>query len=441
MSALSQRRAAARAFSIRGRMFSSEMREAPIAGSAILPQGNQSGPVVNSWTEWQPLKEIIVGTCGNSCMPANEPAFQAKLRNADHALNFVQGIRSEESLARGQFETDNFAAILEAQGVTVRRPGDVDYTKSYSTPDFEVPNGNTGAMPRDVLLTVGNEIVEAPMSWRSRFFEYRAYRELLNEYFERDPNFVWTAAPKPTMTDDLYRPDFPHEALGDEADNQRAVLAEKRVFCHTEAEPIFDAADCMRFGKDIFVCHSFTTNRKGYDWLRRHFNQKGLRVHLIDFPQDTAPMHMDVNFVPLNDNTIMLNPVRPPRPWVENMLRENGWNIIVGVSAGLEPPPLSQCSQWLALNVLSIDEKRICVEENETPLMDLLSKQGFEPIPVPLRGIAEFGGAFHCCTGDVRREGTMQSYFPHLDELEAQGRECQFAPFGADAPDVYDWKA
>ena len=44
-------------------------------------------------------------------------------------------------------------------------------------------------MPRDVLLTVGNEIVEATMSIRARFFEYRNYRSLLNEYFERDPNF------------------------------------------------------------------------------------------------------------------------------------------------------------------------------------------------------------------------------------------------------------
>jgi len=275
------------------------------------------------------------------------------------------------------------------------------------------------------------------MSWRSRFFEYRAYRSLLNEYFERDPNFVWAAAPKPTMNDELYRLDFPHEAKGGDANSERAILAEQRVYCHTETEPIFDAADCMRFGKDMFVVNSFTTNRKGYDWLRRHYNRKGIRVHFIDFPDDTAPMHMDVNFVPLNGNTIMLNPARPPRPWVERLLQENGWNVIVGVSAGLEPPPLSQCSQWLALNVLSIDEKKVLVEASELPLMDLLSQHGFEPIPVPLRSIAEFGGAFHCCTGDVRREGDCHSYFPHIDELEARGEECQFAPFLDDEPHAY----
>ena len=148
-------------------------------------------------------------------------------------------------------------------------------------------------------------------------------------------------------------------------------------------------------------------------------------------------MHLDVNFVPLSQNTVMLNPVRPPRPWVERLLRENGWRVITGVSNGLPTPPLSQCSEWLALNVLSIDSKRVLCEAQETQLQELLSREGFEPIPVPLRSIAEFGGAFHCCTTDVRRQGPLESYFPHIDELEAKGLECQFAPFGAEAPKAY----
>ena len=58
------------------------------------------------------------------------------------------------------------------------------------------------AMPRDILLVVGEEIIEAPMSWRSRFFEYRAYRDLMKEYFHAGA--TWTVAPKPLMDDALY---------------------------------------------------------------------------------------------------------------------------------------------------------------------------------------------------------------------------------------------
>ncbi|CAH3171288.1 unnamed protein product [Porites lobata] len=54
----------------------------------------------------------------------------------------------------------------------------------YTTPVF-TSSGMYAAMPRDILIVVGDEIIEAPMAWRSRFFEYRAYRPLLKEYFKR----------------------------------------------------------------------------------------------------------------------------------------------------------------------------------------------------------------------------------------------------------------
>lgn len=57
-------------------------------------------------------------------------------------------------------------------------------------------------MPRDILTVIGDEIIEAPMAWRSRFFEYRAYRSLCKEYFRAGAR--WTTAPKPQMSDELY---------------------------------------------------------------------------------------------------------------------------------------------------------------------------------------------------------------------------------------------
>ena len=71
----------------------------------------------------------------------------------------------------------------------------------YKTPHFQ-SSGMYAAMPRDVLLVVGDEIIEAPMAWRSRFFEYCSYRPLIKEYFKQGAK--WTTAPKPTMSDDLY---------------------------------------------------------------------------------------------------------------------------------------------------------------------------------------------------------------------------------------------
>lgn len=382
----------------------------PLVGDAVLPAPVYPEGVVCSWTEWQPLREIIMGRCEMSCIPPNKTA-------------------NEEKLRRGQEELEGFCEVLQSHGVVVRRPDVVDWSPSFNTPDFETPNGNTGAMQRDVLICVGNEIMEAPMSSRSRYFEYIAYRSLLNEYFERDSNFSWSAAPKPTMNSVLYSRNYPHEAGRKHSD--------KAIQCDMEAEPSFDAADVVRFGRDLFVCNSSTTNRKGYDWLRRHFNRRGLRVHFLNYPQDAAPVHLDVKFVPLSSNVIMLHPAEPPRPWVKRMLRENGWKVIVGVSNDLKPAPVNHCSELLALNMLSLDEKRVIVEAQETRLQDLLSKNGFEPIPVPFRSLAEVGGALHRFSTDVRRDGVLASYFPHIDELEEKGLECQFAPFGEDSPMPY----
>lgn len=54
-------------------------------------------------------------------------------------------------------ELDNFAKILEAEGVKVRRPEVTkgDFNQPYETPDFKCKNGLYAAMPRDVLIGKG----------------------------------------------------------------------------------------------------------------------------------------------------------------------------------------------------------------------------------------------------------------------------------------------
>jgi len=62
-------------------------------------------------------------------------------------------------------ELDNLSKILEAEGITVRRPEVQanDFSQPYTTPDFKSVSGMYAAMPRDILMVVGNEIIEAPM--------------------------------------------------------------------------------------------------------------------------------------------------------------------------------------------------------------------------------------------------------------------------------------
>ena len=102
---------------------------------------------------------------------------------------------------------------------------------------------------RDILLVIGDEIIEAPMAWRSRFFEYRAYRPLIKEYFKQGAK--WTTAPKPQMSDQLYDQTYPVDDS-----EKRLELGAQGKFVVTEFEPCFDAADFIRAGRDIFVQRS-----------------------------------------------------------------------------------------------------------------------------------------------------------------------------------------
>jgi glycine amidinotransferase len=124
--------------------------------------------------------------------------------------------------------------------------------------------------PRDVLVTVGTEILESTMSYRSRWFEYLCYRPLIESYFHADPMMRWEAAPKPRLTDVSFTPGFwdEFESLSHDEQIERVRANDLGL---TEAEPLFDAADIGRFGKDLFVQLSLVTNRGGYRWVRQHF--------------------------------------------------------------------------------------------------------------------------------------------------------------------------
>jgi glycine amidinotransferase len=63
------------------------------------------------------------------------------------------------------------------------------------------------------------------------------------------------------------------------------------------------------------------------------------------------------------------------------------------------------------MNVLMLDEERVMVERHEEELARRLRDWGLKPILCGFTGFYAFGGSFHCATLDVRRRGTLQSYF------------------------------
>ena len=372
--------------------------------------------VVNSWNEWDPLKHVIVGRATGTMVQAPEPnVYRDWPQDGFPAGTYGRLPKDMEDKANEQM--DNFAALLEKRGIRVDRPTPLDFSQTVRTPDWEQESMFGCMPPRDVMLVIGNEILETTMSYRSRWFEYLCYRPLLEQFFKDDPNFKWEATPKPRLSDESYVSNDFWEKFEDLSEEEQIQHTYNKSWNLTEKEPLFDAADVARLGKDLVVQRSTVTNKSGIDWMRRHFPNH--RIHDVTF-EDTHPMHIDGTFVPLRPGLVIYTggrtenrPRGPLQPELIKLFEKNDWEVVACAKPHYEDKlPLSFCSIWLSINILMLDQKTVCVESSETAQMEQFDKLGFDVIPVPFWDVAAFGGGLHCATVDVYREGQCEDYFP-----------------------------
>jgi glycine amidinotransferase len=350
-----------------------------------------------SYTEWDPLEEVIVGRLEGATIPSNHITVTYNLPPRVMKLySLAAGFRYPGWMKKlAQTELDGFIRLLEGEGITVRRPAVVDFSKSYRAPTWK-SKGFTVACPRDAYIVVGDEIIESPMCWRSRYFEQDAYRSLFKEYFVGGAR--WTSAPRPQLTDELY--DYSYR-LPETGGPMRYTI--------TEFEPVFDAADFVRCGRDLFVTQSNVTNKFGIEWLRRHLGDD-YRIHEIP-SLCRQPMHIDSTFMPLAPGKVLVNPDYCDVDNLPSVLKN--WDVLIAP----QPDPvegvmakISMCSPWTSINVLMLDEKKVVVDASQPTLIKAFKDWGFDPLPCPFLAYGPFGGSFHCATLDVRRRGTLQSY-------------------------------
>ena len=203
--------------------------------------------LVSVHDEWSTLEEVIVGSAEGAQIPrADRGQHTIRCKDLD---SIPTGPVDERCVAEAEEDLAMLSSFLESQGVTVRRPTPIDHSKSYSTPHW-TSDGMHNFCPRDTLLAVGRTIIETPMSLRSRQYETLAYRPILKDYMASGAR--WISAPKPELLESGYNR------------HDRARLAV------LEDEPVFDAANCLRLGRDILYLVSDSGNIMGAKWLQKH---------------------------------------------------------------------------------------------------------------------------------------------------------------------------
>lgn len=351
---------------------------------------------VNVFTEWGPLREVIVGTCTNFNLEGFDELFVELYRET---LRQIGGLDAKPEIHRRyteerQEDLDGFQAMLEELGIRVRRPKVLTEVARVKTPSFEAITNALDA-PRDMFLCLDDEIIETPPTNRNRYFEGSLLREVFQDYFRQGAR--WTLGPRP--------------ALYGSTDPTRWRDIE-RLHEIDEIEPgldiCFDAANCLKFGKDILMNVGNKNHELGAEWLQRHVGDR-FRVH----PVRITDHHIDGMLMPLRPGVMLANPkLRERAHWLPEPLQK--WKMLVVEDEPYRtfdyPADHAQLASFtgMGINVLSLDESRVCVRTEDHLVRRTLEAEGFEVISVPFRHCELFGGGIHCCTLDVHRDEPLE---------------------------------
>ena len=336
--------------------------------------------MVNVNNEWGKLKEVIVGTVDNANMPTHGKDL--------HCINYATddfipknelGFWDKKVYEETYEDLENLSNLLTDVGVKVYRPSPIDTTKTISNGHWETSQYYTFC-PRDTVTVIGNNIIESPMSLRSRQFETDCFKDIFIEKMEQGAN--WVSAPKPRLLDSMY---------------QREDLSKITL---NNNEPVFDAANILRCNNDILYLVSNTGNLKGAKWLQNFLGSE-YRVHTIE--DVYSYIHIDSTIAVLREGLCLLNPERVNENNMPEFLKS--WDKIWC------PPMVDigyhqtiRASLWIGVNLLSVDENTVIVDNRQKELITELKKYGIDTLDCQIRHSRTLGGSFHCVTTDLVRE-------------------------------------
>ncbi|MFI0983624.1 glycine amidinotransferase [Streptomyces sp. NPDC021093] len=382
--------------------------------------------LLNSFDDWSPLKEVVVGSATSYASHQRELSFDLFFHDNIAGDNST---RSEwyypRLTARGRDRppsrgtvpikqkyveelAEDLAGIVDALttlGVTVHRPMDLD----ANTVEVRTPAWSASVVPplnvRDNTLIVGDEIIETSPMIRSRYFETQFLKPVFQRYFEQGAR--WTVMPRPLMTDASFDLSYARVST---VGGPTEPISDPQPSCYdVGTEMMIDAAQVLRLGRDLVVNVTTANHALGCDWLERHL-QGRFRIHRVERLSDS---HIDSMVLALRPGTLLVRSAT-----VRDKLPEplRSWDLIVPPAPDANHFPtydgsdLVLASPFIDLNVLSVSPEIVLVNDACPELMRTLEKHAFTVVPVRHRHRRLFGGGFHCFTLDTVREGSAEDY-------------------------------
>jgi glycine amidinotransferase len=380
--------------------------------------------LLNTFDEWSPLREVIVGTATNYTFHERELSFDLfyydRIPHAHmyyprhHRPSIGQNGSGapERSLIKKRYveelseDVEGIVDVLESLSVKVHRPMPLNQNMEIRTPAWAaavVPPLNV----RDNTLILGDEIIETPPQIRSRYFETQFLTPIFAEYFRQGAR--WTVMPRPLMTDSSFDPSYVNGSPGEPVE---LIHDPQPSPYDVGLEMMFDGAQCLRLGRDLLINISTINHAMACDWLERHLAGR-FRIHRVRL----VDSHIDSTVLALRPGLLL---VRSPS-FVE-LLPEpmRAWDVIFPPEPkdnnfpNYDNEDLILTSRFIDLNVFSINEDTVLVNSAYPELMHVLEKHQLTAVPVRHRHRRLFGGGLHCFTLDTVREGSTPEDYLEL---------------------------
>ncbi len=349
--------------------------------------------------EYGKLKKVIVGVDNFENTKFVDKTLKLFFKDNlnDHYLNddFTEYNISNKVIEERQYDLNNLAKTLKQNNIEVLRPNLCKKIKAIKTPNFKsIMYSNSNV--RDLCICIQDYIICSFSSVRSRFFENQLLYEILIKEIKNGKKII--SPPIPTVSLDKI----------DQEDWREFKTFNDNLY--DSYEILFDCANCIKVtDNDIIMNVSNKNSYNGYKWLESVL-PSNIKIH----PITLCDNHIDGSLLPIREGIFISNDCYLKKD-ISYYLPEKfkNWKIIHSNSKKYDKKiydndlltgPLLASKEGIDMNVLSISENTLIVNDKLNYCLDKLYENNFDIIPIKFRHGSIFGGGIHCSTLDLERE-------------------------------------
>lgn len=320
---------------------------------------------MSSTNEWNKLRKVVVGIADHAKVPSLDISMRTvNYADVSNATDIPIGNYPQQVIDEANYDLSTFVDFLTNEGVSVVRP-EATQCNYYNY------------CPRDNVFIHGDVTLATPMPLRARYNEFKSFEKHLSNV--ENLNTI--------HYDSLYN-------------NQ--CIGNPNILALNETAPAFDAANIIRAGDNVLYLVSNSGNKQGAMLLQEILGNN-VKVHTLEGVY--SYMHIDSTIAFLREGLMLLNPSRIkdvsvlPEPF-------RSWDYIWCP----EPtdighyPGYCNASNWINMNLFSVNPNLVALEENQHSLRKELEKHNIECAMLPMRHQRTLGGGFHCVTLDLERD-------------------------------------